>query len=65
MKMTRRILAWALAMAMLITCGITGISTSDSFRRVWPFILIFVFAAVILMAFPQISLFLPGLLGML
>ena len=25
MKMTRRILAWALAMAMLITCGITGL----------------------------------------
>jgi C4-dicarboxylate transporter DctM subunit len=51
--------------SLFITCGITGISTADSFRRVWPFVLIFIFAVIVLMAFPQISLFLPGLLGML
>ena len=51
--------------SLFITCGITGISTAESFRRVWPFVLIFIFAVIVLMAFPQISLFLPGLLGML
>ena len=50
--------------SLFITCGITGISTADSFRRVWPFVIIFTVCAIILMAFPGISLFLPRLLKM-
>ncbi len=50
--------------SLFITCGITGISTADSFRRVWPFVIIFTLCAVVLMAFPGITLFLPHLIGL-
>ena len=50
--------------SLFITCGITGISTADSFRRVWPFVIIFTLCAVVLMAFPGITLFLPKLIGL-
>lgn len=49
--------------SLFITCGITGISTAESFKKVWPFVLIFLFAVTVLMAFPEISLFLPRLAG--
>ncbi|MBR5730573.1 MAG: TRAP transporter large permease [Firmicutes bacterium] len=49
--------------SLFITCGITGISTADSFKRVWPFVAIFVAAVVVLMAFPEITLLLPRLAG--
>ena len=50
--------------SLFITCGITGISTADSFRRVWPFVIIFTACAILLMAFPGITLFLPRLIGL-
>ena len=50
--------------SLFITCGITEISTADSFRRVWPFVIIFTLCAVVIMAFPQIALFLPHLIGL-
>ncbi len=49
--------------SIFITCGITKISTADAFKNVWPFVIVFVFCVIILMAFPDITLFLPRLLG--
>ena len=51
--------------SLFITCGITGISTADSFKKVWPFVAIFVAAVVVLMAFPEITLLLPRLAGVI
>jgi TRAP-type C4-dicarboxylate transport system permease large subunit len=38
-----------------------GISIGDIYRSIWPFFLLMVFTLVILMIFPQIALWLPGL----
>jgi len=51
--------------SLFITCGITGISTAESFKKVWVFAGIFIAAVIILMAFPEITLFLPRLAGVL
>ena len=49
--------------SVFITCGITGISSTEAFKKVVPFVIIFVIAVIILMCFPSITLFLPRLVG--
>lgn len=49
--------------SVFITCGITKISSAEAFRKVIPFCVIFVVAVIILMIFPEFTLFLPRLVG--
>ena len=49
--------------SVFITCGITNISSTEAFKKVIPFVIIFVIAVIILMCFPSITLFLPRLVG--
>lgn len=51
--------------SLFITCGITGITTAESFKKVWVFCGIFIAAVIVLMAFPEITLFLPRLAGVM
>lgn len=49
--------------SVFITCGITNISSAEAFRKIVPLVLIFVIAVILLMLFPEITLFLPRLFG--
>ena len=49
--------------SVFITCGITNISSAEAFRKIIPFVILFVAVVIPLMAFPEITLFLPRLFG--
>jgi TRAP-type C4-dicarboxylate transport system permease large subunit len=48
---------------LFIACGVAKIGASEGFKKVWPFIIIYVVCVILVMAFPSISLALPRLLG--
>ena len=50
---------------LFIACGVSKISAASAFKRVWPFVIIYVIAIVIIMAFPDFVLFLPRLLKLM
>jgi len=52
-----------LGVNLFVACGISGLKIEEISKRVVPFILTLVVGLLILLFFPQISLFLPGLKG--
>ena len=48
---------------LFIACGVAKIGASEGFKKVWPFVIIYVICVILVMAFPSISLALPRLLG--
>lgn len=52
-----------LGVNLFVACGISGLKIEEISKRVIPFILTLVVGLLILLFFPQISLFLPGLKG--
>lgn len=52
-----------LGLNVFVTSGITKVPVADCFRGVAPFLVVEVVVLLLLLAFPQISLFLPGLMA--
>lgn len=52
-----------LGLNVFVTSGITGVSVADCFRGVAPFLLVEIVVLGLLLAFPEISLFLPNLMS--
>ena len=52
-----------LGLNVFVTSGITGVSVADCFRGVAPFLLVEFVVLGLLLAFPEISLFLPNLMS--
>lgn len=48
---------------MFTTCGITGTKFEEFIKESWPFLLLLIFAALLIAFFPSVSLFLPNFLG--
>ena len=44
--------------------GVAKIGATEAFKKVWPFVGIYVACVIVVMLFPSISLFLPRLLGL-
>jgi len=49
---------------LFIACGVAKIGATEAFKKVWPFVIIYVICVILVMAFPSISLALPRLLGL-
>ncbi len=50
---------------LFIACGVTKISAASAFKRIWPFVIIYVAAVVLIMVFPNLVTFLPKLLKLM
>ena len=50
---------------LFIACGIAKIGAASAFKKVWPFIIIYVLAVIVTMAFPDMVLFLPRALNLM
>lgn len=48
---------------LFVSCGIAKVSVVDVSKQIWKFLIIYVLVAIVLIAFPSISLFFPRLLG--
>ncbi|MBE0584683.1 MAG: TRAP transporter large permease, partial [Desulfofustis sp.] len=48
---------------LFVMCGITRISMTEMIRNVWPFVVVQYLVLILCLFFPQISLFLPRILG--
>jgi len=49
---------------LFVACGITGMKFEDLVKSIWPFLIALLVALVLVTFIPQITLFLPRLLGM-
>jgi C4-dicarboxylate transporter DctM subunit len=49
---------------LFVACGITGMKFEDLVKSIWPFLLALIVALLLVTFIPQITLFLPTLLGM-
>jgi C4-dicarboxylate transporter DctM subunit len=49
---------------LFVACGITGMKFEDLVKSIWPFLLALIVALLLVTFIPQITLFLPNLLGM-
>jgi len=49
---------------LYVACGITGMKFEDLVKAIWPFLLALTVALIFVTFIPQITLFLPKLLGM-
>jgi len=49
---------------LFVACGITGMKFEDLVKAIWPFLLALLAALILITYIPQITLFLPKLLGM-
>lgn len=50
---------------LFIACGVAKISAASAFKRIWPFVIIYVAAVVLIMVFPDLVTFLPKLLKLM
>lgn len=50
---------------LFIACGIAKIGAASAFKKVWPFVFIYVLAVVLIMLFPDLVLFLPRALKLI
>mgnify|MGYP000168654439 FL=1 len=50
---------------LFIACGVAKISAASAFKRIWPFVIIYVAVVVLIMAFPDLVTFLPKLLKLM
>jgi len=50
-------------MCLFVSCGISKIPIEKSFKRLFPFIIVLFITLLIISYFPEITLFLPKLLG--
>ncbi len=50
---------------LFIASGIAKISATEAFKKVWPFVIIYSAAVILIMVFPEIALFLPRLMGLM
>jgi C4-dicarboxylate transporter DctM subunit len=48
---------------LFVACGITGMKFEDLVKAIWPFLLALIVALIFITFIPQITLFLPSLLG--
>ncbi|KAB3532131.1 TRAP transporter large permease [Alkaliphilus pronyensis] len=49
---------------LFVACGITGMKFENLVKAIWPFLLALIVALILVTFIPQITLFLPSLLGM-
>lgn len=49
---------------LFVACGITGMKFEELVKSIWPFLLALIVALLLVTFIPQITLFLPNLLGM-
>ena len=49
---------------LFIACGVAKIGATEAFKKVWPFVGIYVACVIVIMLFPSITMFLPRLLGL-
>lgn len=59
LNMTIGLLTPPVGLAMFVTCAIAKITVEDFFRAAWPFFVTLVVLLLLLIAFPQISLWIP------
>lgn len=50
--------------SLFIACGVSKIGATEAFKKVWPFVGIYVACVILIMLFPSISLLVPRLLGL-
>lgn len=50
---------------LFIACGVAKISAASAFKRIWPFVIIYVAVVVLIMALPDLVTFLPKLLKLM
>ena len=50
---------------LFIACGVAKISAASAFKRIWPFVIIYVAVVVLIMVFPDLVTFLPKLLKLM